>query len=113
MRIECIYNTEMLYIADYCTPVQDKVIAKQGEIEQLRELGRSGQLYCSCPCRGKLTLVVPKNPCRTPFFRLQKGQNVQCIAREETEQSIHSKVILKQWLDDALNLKQKEVQYIC
>lgn len=111
MRIECIYNNEMLYIADYYTLIEGKKIAKEGKIEALRALGRSGKLLCSCPCRGKLGLVVPNNPYRHPFFRLQKGQNTGCTAHEENPRTINAKLILKCWLDDVMALGDNEVQY--
>lgn len=111
MRTECLYNNEILHIADFFTIKDGKQIAKEGEIEKLRAYGRNGQLECSCGCGGKVILVAGKKELRRQHFRLKDGQNIICKSHDESPITINAKVVLKCWLDDVLNLQSGQVLF--
>lgn len=111
MRTECLYNNELIHIADFFTTKDGMQIAIEGKIEELREYGRSGQLVCGCGCGGKVKLVSGKNMIRRQHFRLKAGQNVICKSHEESPITVNAKVILKCWLDDVLGLQNGEVLF--
>ena len=109
MRTECLYNNELIHIADYFTTINGMQIAIEDKIEELRVYGRKDQLECSCGCGGKLILVAGKSMKRRQHFRLKKGQNLVCKAHEESSITINAKVVLKCWLDDILGLQNGDV----
>ncbi len=111
MRTECMYNNEILHIANFFSIKDGKQIAKEGEIEKLRAYGRSGQLECSCGCGGKVILVAGKKELRRQHFRLKDGQNIICKSHDESPITINAKVVLKCWLDDVLNLQRGQVLF--
>ena len=111
MRTECLYNNELIHIADYFTTINGMQIAIEGKIEELRAYGRSGELVCSCGCGGKLLLVAGKSMKYRQHFRLKVGQNVICKSHEELPITVNAKIILKCWLDDVLNLERGQVLF--
>ena len=111
MKVECFFRDRVINIADYYTVIDGKQIAKEGEIELLRERGRKGLLVCTCPCKGKLKVVFGKNMKRRPHFRFQNGEGVNCKAREESPITFNAKMVIKCWLKDVFELKDGEIRY--
>ena len=111
MRMECLFRERIINIADFYTVIEGKQIAKEGEIELLRERGRKGLLLCTCPCKGKLTVVFGKNMKRRPHFRLQNGEGINCKAREESPITLNAKTVIKCWLKDIFGLQEGEIRY--
>lgn len=102
-RADCLYNGKIINISSIYTVVNGKQINIPGRVEQLRALGRSGQLLCPCGCGGQLILVAGQRGLRTQHFRMKSGTGTrECHAHGETEESIQAKIVLRCWLVDQL-----------
>lgn len=99
-RTDCIYNGQTIGIESIYTIQEGKRINIPGKVEALRKLGRQNQLFCSCGCGANLILVAGDRNLREQHFRIKEGTGkAKCIALEETDISINSKIMLKGWLD--------------
>lgn len=99
-RTDCIYNGQTIGIESIYTIQEGKRINIPGKVEALRKLGRQNQLFCPCGCGANLILVAGDRNLREQHFRIKEGTGKgKCIALEETDISINSKIMLKGWLD--------------
>lgn len=109
-RSDCLYNDKLLNISSIYTVVNGKQINIPGRVEQLRALGRAGQLLCPCGCGGQLILVAGQRGLRAQHFRMKAGSgNRDCHAVSETEESIQAKIVLRCWLVD--HCSTQEIDY--
>lgn len=99
-RMVCIYKDQTIGIESIYTIREGKKINIPGKVEELRKLGRQNQLFCPCGCGANLILVAGDRNLREQHFRIKEGTGKgKCIALEETDISINSKIMLKGWLD--------------
>ncbi len=99
-RTMCMYNGQTIGIESIYTIREGKKINIPGKVEELRKLGRQSQLFCPCGCGANLILVAGDRNLREQHFRIKEGTGKgKCIALEETDISINSKIMLKGWLD--------------
>lgn len=109
LRTECIYNGQTIGIETIYTIQNGKRINIPGKVEALRKLGRQNQLFCPCGCGANLILVAGDRNLREQHFRVKEGTgNGKCIAIEENDISIRSKIMLKCWLD--LKLQSSRIE---
>ncbi len=109
LRTECVYNGKTIGIETIYSIHNGKRINIPGKVEALRKLGRQNQLFCPCGCGANLILVAGDRNLREQHFRIKEGiGNGKCIAIEENDISIRSKITLKCWLDLKLQSSQIE-----
>ncbi len=114
MRICCLYENEFVRIEEFFTVCDGKQINIEGKIEEFRKLGKANKLFCHCGCGRNVVIVAGPNMVKRQHFRLKPGQDSmlgECKASEENEITVHSKIILKCWLDAVFKLNEGSIEY--
>ncbi|OON85766.1 hypothetical protein BXO88_10950 [Oribacterium sp. C9] len=100
-RSVALCDGELIGIESIYNIINGKPIYKKGEVEALREKGRQGKLLCPCGCGAKLILAAGE--LRLAHFKIHNDQNnLPCHWIDEGEESIDSKLVLKNWLETEL-----------
>ena len=108
LRSECLCDGEIIGIESIYTVVNSRQINIPEKVEALRQKGREGLLTCPCGCGAKLILVAGDRNLRQQHFRIQNGSSwKECTLKEEGQNSVDSKVVIKCWLDDKLHQEVK------
>ena len=104
------YQGTYIGIESVFTVVDGKQINIPGVVEDLRWLARRNELFCPCGCGANLTPVISDKSLREQHFRIKTGHlgTGPCTAVEEGRESIDSKIVLKCWLDDKLQMEDIE-----
>lgn len=103
-RSTCLYNGEIIGIETVYTVVEGKQINIPDKVESLRKKGRDGLLSCPCGCGQKLILVAGDRNLREQHFRIKDGSSwSNCTLKQEGENSVDSKIIIKCWLNDKVS----------
>ena len=103
-RSTCLYNGEIIGIETIYTVVEGKQINIPDKVESLRKKGRDGLLSCPCGCGQKLILVAGDRNLREQHFRIKDGSSwSNCSLKQEGENSIDSKIVIKCWLNDKVS----------
>ena len=104
LRSECLYKDEIIGIESIYTVVNGKQINIPEKVEALRQKGREGLLTCPCGCGAKLILVAGDKNLRQQHFRAMNGSSwSECTLKEEGQNSVDSKVVIKCWLADKMD----------
>jgi len=108
-RTVCLCDGKYIGIESIYTVVNGEQINIKGKVEELRIKSRSNKLFCPCGCGANLTLVAPDNSTRERHFRLSDGTyESECHVVTEGKASVDSKIVLKCWLDDKLQVDDIE-----
>ena len=112
IRTKCLYNGKKIGIESIFTAVNGKQINKAQKVEELRDLGRKGLLFCPCGCGSNLILVAGDKNLREQHFRIKNDSESQCECRVtyEGEESLNTKIALKCWLEDKLSKKELQCE---
>ncbi len=103
LRTVCLCDGEYIGIETIFTVIDDKQINLQDKVEKLRIKSKHKRLFCPCGCGSNLILVAGEEQLKEQHFRLKHQEfNKNCTAVIEGRHSIHSKIVLKCWLDDKL-----------
>lgn len=104
LRSECLYKNEIIGIESIYTVINGKQINIPEKVEALRKKGRDGLLTCPCGCGTKLILVAGDKNLRQQHFRAMNGSSrSECTLKQEGQNSIDSKVVIKCWLADKMD----------
>lgn len=99
----CLCDGKYIGIETIYTVVNGKQINIPKKLKDLREKGRSNQLFCPCGCGSNLILVAGDRKLREQHFRLKNKEIYSsCKAVIEGRNSLDSKIVLKCWLDEKL-----------
>lgn len=103
-RTVCLCDGQYIGIESIYTVINGQQINIPEKLEQLRYKSRHNQLFCPCGCGSNLVLVAGDKNCREQHFRVKHHTfHDSCSAVNEGATSIHSKIVLKCWLEDKLN----------
>ena len=103
-RSECMYKGDIIGIESIYTVVNGKQINIPEKVESLREKGRKGLLTCPCGCGTKLIVVAGDKNLREQHFRVKDGSSwSECTLKQEGQNSIDSKIVIKCWLADKVD----------
>lgn len=101
LRSTCICNGKLIGIESIFSVVDGMQINIPEKVEALRRKSKKNKLYCPCGCGANLVLVAGDRNLREQHFRLKEGQSdTECKFISEGPVSIHSKIVLKCWLQD-------------
>ena len=104
LRTTCIYDGKLIGIESIYTLSNGKQINIPGRVEHLRKLGKENKLFCPCGCGNNLILIAGDRNIREQHFRIKYSEyHFMCSAVEEGAISLHSKVMLKLWLEKRLH----------
>lgn len=93
------------------TVIDGKQINIPDKLSALRTRSRKGELFCPCGCGANLILVAGDRNLRAQHFRLKdSARQHECTAETERPHSIYSKIVLKCWLDEKLNVPDVETR---
>ena len=93
------------------TVIDGKQINIPDKLSALRARSRKGELFCPCGCGANLILVAGDRNLRAQHFRLKdSARQHECTAETERPHSIYSKIVLKCWLDEKLNVSDVETR---
>lgn len=110
-RSVCLCDGKYIGIESIYTVIDGKQINIPNKLEALRQKGRNNELFCPCGCGANLTVVASERGLRAQHFRIKDGtEKVECRATEEGEESLYSKIVLKCWLDDKLQVDDIETR---
>lgn len=110
-RSVCLCDGKYIGIESIYTVIDGKQINIPKKLEALRKKGRNNELFCPCGCGANLTVVASERGLRAQHFRIKDGtEKVECRATEEGEESLYSKIVLKCWLDDKLQVDDIETR---
>lgn len=110
-RSVCLCDGKYIGIESIFTVIDGKQINIPDKLSALRTRSRKGELFCPCGCGANLILVAGDRNLRAQHFRLKDsaGQH-ECTAETERPHSIYSKIVLKCWLDEKLNVPDVETR---
>lgn len=101
LRSTCICDGKLIGIESIFSVVDGMQINIPEKVEALRRKSKKNKLYCPCGCGANLVLVAGDCNLREQHFRLKEGQSdTECNFISEGPVSIHSKIVLKCWLQD-------------
>ncbi len=110
MRSQCFYNGEKCGIESIYKVIDGKRINIPDALEKFRKLGRENKLFCTCGCNANVTIVAGTKMLKAQHFRIKSGTgNGMCTYNEESETSIYTKINLKCWIENCLELSYGEV----
>lgn len=110
-RSVCLCDGKYIGIESIYTVIDGKQINIPNKLEALRQKWRNNELFCPCGCGANLTVVASERGLRAQHFRIKDGtEKVECRATEEGEESLYSKIVLKCWLDDKLQVDDIETR---
>lgn len=114
-RSVCLCDGKYIGIESIFTVIDGKQINIPDKLSALRTRSRKGELFCPCGCGANLILVAGDRNLRAQHFRLKdSARQHECTAETERPHSIYSKIVLKCWLDEKLNVSDVETRvHIC
>lgn len=110
-RSVCLCDGKYIGIESIFTVIDGKQINIPDKLSALRTRSRKGELFCPCGCGANLILVAGDRNLRAQHFRLKdSARQHECTAEIERPHSIYSKIVLKCWLDEKLNVSDVETR---
>lgn len=110
-RSVCLCDGKYIGIESIFTVIDGKQINIPDKMSALRTRSRKGELFCPCGCGANLILVAGDRNLRAQHFRLKdSARQHECTAETERPHSIYSKIVLKCWLDEKLNVSDVETR---
>lgn len=110
-RSVCLCDGKYIGIESIFTVIDGKQINIPDKLSALRARSRKGELFCPCGCGANLILVAGDRNLRAQHFRLKdSARQHECTAETERPHSIYSKIVLKCWLDEKLNVSDVETR---
>lgn len=110
-RSVCLCDGKYIGIESIFTVIDGKQINIPDKLSALRTRSRKGELFCPCGCGANLILVAGDRNLRAQHFRLKdRARQHECTAETERPHSIYSKIVLKCWLDEKLNVPDVETR---
>lgn len=110
-RLVCLCDGKYIGIESIFTVIDGKQINIPDKLSALRTRSRKGELFCPCGCGANLILVAGDRNLRAQHFRLKdSARQHECTAETERPHSIYSKIVLKCWLDEKLNVSDVETR---
>ena len=110
-RSVCLCDGKYIGIESIFTVIDGKQINIPDKLSALRARSRKGELFCPCGCGANLILVAGDRNLRARHFRLKdSARQHECTAETERPHSIYSKIVLKCWLDEKLNVSDVETR---
>lgn len=110
-RSVCLCDGKYIGIESIFTVIDGKQINIPDKLSALRTRSRKGELFCPCGCGANLILVAGDRNLRAQHFRLKDStRQHECTAETERPHSIYSKIVLKCWLDEKLNVSDVETR---
>lgn len=110
-RSVCLCDGKYIGIESIFTVIDGKQINIPDKLSALRNRSRKGELFCPCGCGANLILVAGDRNLRAQHFRLKdSARQHECTAETERPHSIYSKIVLKCWLDEKLNVSDVETR---
>lgn len=110
-RSVCLCDGKYIGIESIFTVIGGKQINIPDKLSALRTRSRKGELFCPCGCGANLILVAGDRNLRAQHFRLKdSARQHECTAETERPHSIYSKIVLKCWLDEKLNVPDVETR---
>lgn len=110
-RSVCLCDGKYIGIKSIFTVIDGKQINIPDKLSALRTRSRKGELFCPCGCGANLILVAGDRNLRAQHFRLKdSARQHECTAETERPHSIYSKIVLKCWLDEKLNVSDVETR---
>lgn len=110
-RSVCLCDGKYIGIESIFTVIDGKQINIPDKLSALRTRSRKGELFCPCGCGANLILVAGDRNLRAQHFRLKdSARQHECTAETERPHSIYSKIVLKCWLDEKLNVPDVEMR---
>lgn len=110
-RLVCLCDGKYIGIESIFTVIDGKQINIPDKLSALRTRSRKGELFCPCGCGANLILVAGDRNLRAQHFRLKdSARQHECTAETERPHSIYSKIVLKCWLDEKLNVPDVETR---
>ncbi len=110
-RSVCLCDGKYIGIESIFTVIDGKQINIPDKLSALRNRSRKGELFCPCGCGANLILVAGDRNLRAQHFRLKdSARQHECTAETERPHSIYSKIVLKCWLDEKLNVPDVETR---
>lgn len=110
-RSVCLCDGKYIGIESIFTVIDGKQINIPDKLSALRTRSRKGELFCPCGCGANLILVAGDRNLRAQHFRLKdSAKQHECTAETERPHSIYSKIVLKCWLDEKLNVPDVETR---
>ena len=108
-RAEALCNDKFIGIEYIYTIKDGKQINEPEKLSEIRSKSRNNELFCTCGCGANLILVAGDKNLRQQHFRIKKGTDTgKCTFISEGQKSIDSKIVLKCWLIDNLNINDLE-----
>ena len=110
-RSVCLCDGKYIGIESIFTVIDGKQINIPDKLSAPRTRSRKGELFCPCGCGTNLILVAGDRNLRAQHFRLKdSARQHECTAETERPHSIYSKIVLKCWLDEKLNVPDVETR---
>lgn len=110
-RSVCLCDGKYIGIESIFTVIDGKQINIPDKLSALHTRSRKGELFCPCGCGANLILVAGDRNLRAQHFRLKdSARQHECTAETERPHSIYSKIVLKCWLDEKLNVPDVETR---
>lgn len=110
-RSVCLCDGKYIGIESIFTVIDGKQINIPDKLSALRTRSRKGELFCPCGCGANLILIAGDRNLRAQHFRLKdSARQHECTAETERPHSIYSKIVLKCWLDEKLNVPDVETR---
>lgn len=110
-RSVCLCDGKYIGIESIFTVIDGKQINIPDKLSALRTRSRKGELFCPCGCGANLILVAGDRNLRAQHFRLKdSARQHECTTETERPHSIYSKIVLKCWLDEKLNVSDVETR---
>lgn len=110
-RSVCLCDGKYIGIESIFTVIDGKQINIPDKLSALRTRSRKGELFCPCGCGANLILVAGDRNLRAQHFRLKdSARQHECTAETERPHSIYSKIVLKCWLDEKLDVPNVETR---
>lgn len=110
-RSVCLCDGKYIGIESIFTVIDGKQINIPDKLSALRTRSRKGELFCPCGCGANLILVAGDRNLRAQHFRLKdSARQHERTAETERPHSIYSKIVLKCWLDEKLNVSDVETR---
>lgn len=104
-RTVCMCYGEYIGIETIYTVVDGQQINIPDKLNSLRAKSRNNELFCPCGCGANLVLVAGDRNLREQHFRIKDGEfEGNCHMVTEGKTSVDSKIVLKCWLDDKLQV---------
>lgn len=108
-RTVCLCNGKYVGIEEIYTVINGEQINIPEKLKWLRTKSQKNALFCPCGCGANLILVAGDRNLREQHFRLKDGNyEDKCHVITEGKNSVDSKIVLKCWLDEKLQISDIE-----